>query len=202
MYDGIPMQTLTKTGLCAYADFWGQYASGNLSGTINYTHLLYATANTTTNIYSPNFIGGSVSYNSTGTTPLYWQFNPELGRLYFTMPPTNNNAPVVIDVDDVCGNHYQLYAFPNNSPYYLNISNNEGCITIMLNENSDTSERTGIVDYPWTLEVRSATTGELKVLRSETSKSASVSTLGWPKGIYIVKATWGKEELTEKFVLK
>jgi Zn-dependent metalloprotease len=201
-YNGDTLQTLTKNELYAYTDFKGTYSSGNLSGTINYTHLLYATANTTTNIYSPNFIGGSASYNSTGTTPLYWQFYPELGRLYFTMPPTNNNAPVVIDVDDVCGNHYQLYALPNNSPYYLNISNNEGCITIMLNENSDTSERTGIVDYPWTLEVRSALTGNLKATKLETSRSASVSTIGWPKGVYIIKATVGDEVITEKITVK
>lgn len=202
IYNGDTIQTLTKTGLYAYTDFWGQYTSGNLSGTINYTHLLYATANTTTNIYSPNFIGGSASYNSTGTTPLYWQFYPELGRLYFTMPTTNNNAPVVIDVDDVCGNHYQLYALPNNSPYYLSTSNNEGGVTIMLKENRGISERIGVIDSPWTIEIRSFSTGEMMATKLETSSSVSVSTAGWPKGVYIVKAMVGDEVITEKITVK
>ena len=199
IYNGDTIQTLTKTGLYAYSGFMGQYTSGNLSGTINYSHYLPSTPNSFTYIFSPNFYGGTASYNSMGTIPLYWQFYPDLGRLYFTMPTNNNNIPVVIDVYDGCGNYYQLFAIPNNSPY-LNVSNDGACIIITLNGNGDVSQYINI-DQPWTIEVRSATTGELKMTRSETSRSTSVSTSGWPKGIYIVKATCGENVLTEKIVL-
>lgn len=40
-YNGVTIQTLTKTGIYAYNDFGGQYTSDNLSGTINYTHIFY-----------------------------------------------------------------------------------------------------------------------------------------------------------------
>ena len=38
--------------------------------------------------------------------------------------------------------------------------------------------------------------------QSPTSRSEIISTIGWPRGIYIVKATIGKEELTEKVIVK
>ena len=37
---------------------------------------------------------------------------------------------------------------------------------------------------------------------SSTNRSETISTAGWPKGIYIVKVTVGKEELTEKVMVK
>jgi hypothetical protein len=74
-------------------------------------------------------------------------------------------------------------------------------LTISIDENSGLTESRGI-EQPWTLEVHNAITGELKLMRSETSEYASVSTTGWSKGIYIVKVTYGNEELTQKIVLK
>jgi len=199
-FNGDTIQTLTKAGLYSYTDFWGQYTSGNLSGYINYSHYLPSTPNSYTYIFSPNFYGGTASYNSMGTIPSYWQFYPDLGRLYFTMPTNNNNIPVVIDVYDGCGNYYQLFAIPNNSPY-LNVSNDGACIIIALNRNGDVSQYIDIAQ-PWTIEIRNASTGMLKATKIETSRSASVSTAGWSKGVYIIKATVGDKILTEKFVLK
>lgn len=84
---------------------------------------------------------------------------------------------------------------------YLNISIGDQSLSITINEGYESSQNRG-VDQPWSLEVRSATTGEQIMMRLETSKSATVSTSGWPKGIYIVKLTCGDEEMTEKIVLK
>jgi hypothetical protein len=38
--------------------------------------------------------------------------------------------------------------------------------------------------------------------QSSSSRSATISTAGWPKGIYAVKATIGKEVLLEKVIVK
>ena len=114
--------------------------------------------------------------------------------------PSNSSTPVVIYLTDGCGNSYQLYAAPTGY-YSINISNEGNCITVMLVEDGDASK-----DFTprqsWTLEVRNASTGVLMATQSSASRSETISTVGWPKGIYVVKATIGDEELTEKVIVK
>ena len=110
--------------------------------------------------------------------------------------------PVYINVIDGCGNSYQLIALPDNSPATcFAISYGDNSITVTLNEDGD-SEKGIEIDQSWTVEVRNATTGALMVSLSSTSRSEIISTIGWPKGIYIVKVTIGKEVLTEKIIVK
>ena len=195
------IKILTKTGIYAYDDFWGQYTSGNLSGNINYTHTFGVNANTATTVTSPNFYGATVTYDSSGATPTAWGFHPTIGTLYFTAPasPPGTLIPVVINVHDGCGNDYVLYAFTSN--YSMNVSYGANSITITLSGNNESSKSSDI-DQPWAIEIRNATTGELMATRSSTSRSATITTAGWPKGMYVVKVTVGKEVLTEKVVVK
>jgi len=195
-YNGITVRTLKKKHLYAYSGFRGHYTSGSLSGDIPYTYCFNIKANATTYITSPNFYGATVSYSSSGATPSIWTFSPTYGDLTFVT--TNTSTPVVINVHDVCGNDYVLYAMPSN--YSINISNGEGEITVTLNNEGD-PERGLNLGQGWTVEVRNATTGELMVTCSSMSRSETISTAGWPKGIYIVKVTIGKEELTEKVLV-
>ncbi len=199
-YNGNTIQTLKKDSLYAYDDFWGQYTSGNLSSNINYTHYFYVKKGVTTNIFSPNFLEATVSYDSSATIPSNWDFSPANGTLAFFVPSNSSSTPVVIIVNDGCGNSYQLYAAPT-SMYIFNISNDDNSITITLNENDD-SERGLSIDQPWTVEVLNATTGVQMASLSSTNRSVSISTSGWPKGIYIVKVTIGKEVYTEKVIVK
>ena len=210
-YNGTTIQTLTKTGLYAYNDFYGSYTSEDISGTIDYTHVFYVRPGYSTVITSPNLIGATVSYDNIGTTPLYLNLDA-LWKLYFTMPTNNGGVPVILNVNDVCGNHYQLYAMPQNS-YYLNISYGEGNVTISLvddavdSENSELRKNTGIVrtsmlDQPWSFEIRSATKGDLKTAETVNGRSATISTASWPKGIYVIKAILGKDEVIEKIIVK
>ena len=195
-YNGVTIHTLTKTGVYAYADFKGHYTSGNLSGDINYTHIFYVKPNYNTYITSPNFYGATATYDNIGTIPNNWGFSSQDGYLQFIMPTNNNGIPIMINVNDGCGNYYQLYAMPVNSKN-INISSDDNGITILLNEKGDS-----ILDQTWTVEIRNATTGVLMATQSLTSFSAIISTAGWPKGIYAVKATIGKEVLTEKVIVK
>ena len=199
-YNGVTVQTLTKT-VYAYSDFYGQYTSDNLSGTINYTHIFYVRPGFTTVVTSPNFVGATVSYDNTGVTPTYFFLEPITSKLYFTMPTNNNGYPVIINVNDGCGNYYQLYAMPQNN-YYLEIFNEDGEITVTLHERGNDSSKSLTIDLPWTIEICNASSGVVMATQSSTSRSVSISTSTWPKGLYIVKATVGKEELTEKVIVK
>lgn len=196
-YNGVTVQTLTMTGLFAYR-YWGHYTSGNLSDNIDYTYFFHIRPNATTYITSPLLVGATASYSSTGATPSIWGFSSSNGDITFVT--SNTSAPVIINVDDAYGNHYTLYASPA-SYYNINVFNEEDGFIVTLVEDGS-SERNLSLDLSWTVEVRSATTGELMTTQPSTSRSETISTTGWPKGVYIVKVTIGKEEFTEKVVVK
>ncbi len=192
------IRTLTKHNMYAYSGFKGNYTSGDLSGNIDYTYFFNVRTNTATTVFSPNFYGATVTYSSSGVTPTAWGPNPDAGLLNFKT--SVSNAAVVINVTDVGGNSYTLYAY-GISQYKLNVSNGDSGITVSVEEGDD-SERGISIDQPWTVEVRNVTTGALMATLSSTSRSEIISTVGWPKGIYVVKATIGDEELTEKVIVK
>lgn len=195
-YSGNTIQTLTKSGLFAY-QYWGHYTSGNLSGNIDESYFFHVKPNATTYITSPLLVGATASYSNGGAIPSVWGHNSINGDITFVT--TNTSAPVIINVDDAYGNHYELYAWPSN--YNINVSNGDSGITISLVED-DHSEKGISLDHLWTVEVRNVTTGQMMATRSSTSRSETISTVGWPKGIYVVKATIGDEELTEKVIVK
>lgn len=195
--NGTMVKTLTMSGMYCHIGFKGHYTSGNLSGDINYTQIFSVKPNATTYITSPHFLGGAVTYSSSGAIPSIWAFSPTYGDL--TLVTTNTSVPVVINVDDVCDNHYTLYGFPQS--YSINVSYENNNIDITLVENNDPSRDLSF-DQPWTLEIRNAVTGELVFSQSSTSRTESIFTSRWLKGIYIIKVTIDKEELTEKIIVK
>lgn len=197
-YNNITVQTLRMGPVYAYAGFKGNYTSGNLSGVIPNSHYFNIRTNVTTYIKSPNFYGATVSYSNSGATPSIWGFSSSNGDL--TFETTTPNAAVVINVTDICGNSYVLYAYATNQ-YRINVSNENGGIIVTLNDDDD-SQRSSSIDQLWTIEVRNVTTGQLMAIRSSTNRSETISTAGWPKGIYVVKATIGKEVFTEKVIVK
>ena len=198
-YNGVTVRTLTKT-VYAYDRFRGHYTSGNISEDIDYSYILHVTPNYNTIITSPILIGATVSYSTTATIPLYWGFSPTIGEIDVTMPSNNNGIPIVLYIGDVCDNHYTLYLYPT-SYNSINVTNDNNGITVTITEFGD-SERGLVIDQPWSVEVRNATTGEQMAIMTSTSRSETISTTGWPKGVYIVKVTIGKDELTEKVIVK
>ena len=197
-YNNVTIQTLTKEHLYAYDGFRGQYTSGNLSGNIDYTFVFTVIGNYVTTVTSPNFYGATVTYGSNGAVPTAWGFNPSTGVLNFKAP--NGGAPVVINVVDVCANQYTLYAFPTGAKN-IDVSYEDNSLTVILNDNDEDSDGSHD-DEPWTLEILNAMTGELMTTRNSTNHSTTVSTAGWPKGMYVVRVTIGNEVLTEKVIVK
>lgn len=190
------IKILQKADINAYDDFWGQYTSGNLSGEIDYSHYFNMKPNTTTTVTSPNFYGATVTYDSSGATPTAWGFNPTNSVLNFK---ASAGSTVVINVLDGFQNQYTLYAHALSS-YLMNISYGDNSITVSLDEEGGTE--TGLsLNLPWKVEISNATTGELMATRSSTSRSATINTAGWPKGMYVVRVTVGKEVMTEKVMV-
>lgn len=197
-HNNVTVRTLKKT-VCAYDRFRGHYTSGNISADIDYTYVLHVKPNYNTIITSPILLGASVSYSSSGLTPLYWGFSPSSGEINVTMPTNNNNIPIILNIDDICGNHYTLYLFPT-SNRNINVSNEGNCIIVSPNEKGD-KDRGWSIDQPWAVEVRNAITGRQMATISSMSLSETISTVGWPNAVYIVKVTIGKEEMTEKVIV-
>ena len=196
--DNETVKILRHAPISAYAGFKGHYTSGNLSGDIPYSYYFNIRTNATTYIKSANFYGATVTYSSSGATPSIWGFSPSYGDLTFVT--TTPNSAVVINVTDGGGNSYVLYAYAT-SQYGLNVSNEGDYIIITLDDDDD-SQRSSSIDQSCLIEVRNLTTGQLMTTRSSTSRSESISTVGWPKGIYIVKVSIGEEVLTEKVIVR
>ena len=196
-YNGVTLRTLTKI-VNAYDGFRGHFSSADLSGDITFPYIFYVRTNTGTTVTSLNFYGATVSYSSSGAIPTGWGFHPDTGVLDFTT--ATPSTPVIINVNDVFGNSYVLYAFGSNQ-YGINVSNGENGITVTLNEDGDSEK--GMNQYPsWMAEIRNAMTGALMTTQTSTSRSETISTAGWPKGFYIVKVTIGKEVMTEKVIVR
>ena len=97
-------------------------------------------------------------------------------------------------------NQYTLYAFPTGAKN-IDVSYEDNSLTVILNDNDEDSDGSHD-DEPWTLEILNAMTGELMTTRNSTNHSTTVSTAGWPKGMYVVRVTIGNEVLTEKVIVK
>jgi subtilisin family serine protease len=194
-YNGDTIQTFTKTGLYAHYDFKGHYTSAVGSGDINYTHIFTIKPNWTYYVTSPHFYGATVTYGSNGATPSIWGFSPTYGDLTFVS--TDTSLPVVINVNDIDGNYYQLVAFPNNNP--LSFSYGDNSIVVSINEDEDSIG--GLCNLAWSIEIRDTTTGELMATQTSTTRSAIIYTSGWPKGMYVVKVTVDKEVFREKILV-
>lgn len=197
--NGITIMTLRKTGIYAYHDIRGHYTSGDISNDISSTHILPVRPTYNTSIISPMLIGATASYSSTATIPSSWNFNPSSGEIVTVMPSYNNNIPIVINIDDIFENTFNLYLFSTTSKS-IETSYGDNSLTITLNDNDD--EEGSHEDVPWTMEIRNAMTGELMTTRNSTSRTLTVSTAGWPKGMYVVNVTVGKETWSEKIMKK
>ena len=199
-YNNVTMQTLTKTKLYAFEGFKGYYTSGDINSEISYTMILPVITNYSTYITSPNFLGATVTYSPTATIPYYWSYSPYSEELLVIMPPNHNNIPIVININDACGNQYTLYLFGTNS-YNMNLTNGDNSITISLVGNGESTSNLSL-NQPLTIEVYNATTRELIATQTSTSRSTTLSTTGWQKGLYVVKVVVGNEFWSEKIIKK
>ena len=142
-----------------------------------------------------------------------WSFDSTNGILYVGMPSSpSGTANISVHVTTALGNSFTLPIVRASQVYSMSVGVDLGQITVSLldGENSeDQTLRDGDSDgslsskqVSWTLEVINATTGKKVFDQKIESFDFTVDTMGWEPGVYIVKATIGDEELTEKVIVK
>ena len=171
----------------------GTYYNGITTKQIDLPNPLYVLPGTSVTINSQNLIGASVSQNGGNATPTSWQFNSSSGILIVGMPSTVGNT-VVVKV--ICSGG-TIYNLP-----ITTIASDSG--QLMLSRADNTIEVSFDVhdSNAWSLEVSNAITGEKVYSKKEIVSCHNFNTEGWRPGIYIVKATKGKDCLEKKILIK
>ena len=188
-YSGVAVQTLTKN-ICAYAGFKGTYISSFGSGIFNAPNPIFTEPNMYVHLLSPSFVGATYSYTG-DATPTYWL--PGYDTLDVGMPSTGST--ILIHIYCANGEDYYLPIIKSYPPYYLSVGFDGDILTITLDESIS-------ADQTWTLETINMVNGEKVVTRNVSGNCISLNTSGWKRGIYAVRATIGKEVLTEKIQVK
>lgn len=198
-YNGNIVKTLDLENINAYHGFKGSYNSLNTSGEIN-SPLINVAANCCTYIYSPNLFGATISYSNSAAAPYLSNFLPEYGTLVVGVSGNNNNIPVQVNINDVCGNNYTLTLMPHSSPYSINIAQQQSGINITIEENNASISERSLLSHSWTCEVRNASLGTLMSKCETSDTSIFISTDGWTHGTYLINITIGEETITYKVI--
>ena len=166
---------------------------------------------------SPNLVQKNVSYSV--VNPSAWQYYASEGGLTVGYPSGSSAyQPIVISIQNNtllsdCDNSYQILIMPTTVlPHYqIQAGGDNGNIMVELTTETDEEAKKVIQAYSipieieqnptWTLEVFDAASGTKLITKNVTGTSAVVAT-GKSRGVFVVRATIGKEVLSEKVVLK
>lgn len=192
-YNGVTVQTLTKSGVYAYTGFKGIYTSSFGSGQYTAPNPIFTASNSSVTIFSPSLISATVSHSG-DITPTNWSHSGN--RLDAGIP--SSGSALVVNVACQNGENYTIPIIRSNLPLMMSVNFDGESMIITLDE----ADEYALENHPWAVEIRNASTGVLMATLSSTNRSVTISNAGWPKGIYVVKVTIGKEVLTEKVVVK
>ena len=214
-HGGVPIDTITKQGLYAYAGFKGTYYNGQTTKQVNLPNPLYVKPNVSMWIQSPNLINSSVSLSGS-FIPSYWNLNTTTGKLTMSTASTTGQTTLVTATCDN-GDVFYLPVMTTSNNNQLNLVISEGSLEVSLvpidyefldsqdvTTNSDVrSTYSDKGETPvWTLEVYNATTGEKVFGKEIEGTSFTIDTTGWKPGVYVVRGVIGDEVLNEKFIIK
>ena len=214
-HGGVPIDTITKQGLYAYAGFKGTYYNGQTTKQVNLPNPLYVKPNVSMWIQSPNLINSSVSLSGS-FIPSYWNLNTTTGKLTMSTASTTGQTTLVTATCDN-GDVFYLPVMTTSNNNQLNLVISEGSLEVSLvpidyefldsqdvTTNSDVrSTYSDKGETPvWTLEVYNATTGEKVFGKEIEGTSFTIDTTGWKPGVYVVRAVIGDEVLNEKVIVK
>lgn len=190
--NGITVCTVTKI-VSTGNGFDGTYYNGITTKQIDLPTPLYVVPGTLVTINSQNLIGATVSQNGGNATPTSWQFNSSSGILVVGMP-SSVGSTVVVKVACSGGTIYNLPITTIASDSgQLMLSRAGSSIEVSLDVQSGNS---------WSIDVSNAITGKKVYSKEEINSSHNINTEGWKSGIYIIKATNGKESLENKIAIK
>jgi hypothetical protein len=182
----------------------------------------YAQGTTWKDLYTVNFITSGtttvVSVDSEGSSaPFNWQLLPESSVVNWgSYYPDNsvigfdiisgNQASFSVSTTNACGNTVskQYYFVVSGGGYYMSISPNPSTFETTISIES-TSVETASLDAAteeWDLEVYDQSQ-TLKAKKTKLKgKETDLNTSNWKEGVYVVRAKYKGEVLTEKLVVK
>ena len=217
-YQGTLLKTLLES-VVLYSGFYGTYSiNGGSTQQINSSNsVIWVNHGDLVEIKSPNLVAKNVSYSV--VNPYLWQYYTFSGALDVGYPSTAGNNPIVISVQNntnysSCDNSHQITLMPTSVlPHYLlKTTGGNGCINVELITERNEEALKKLRDLPvpvqidetptWMLEVIDANLGEKVLTKEITGNSTSVSLPAKSKGVFVVRATIGKEVLTEKIQVK
>jgi len=190
--NGITICTATKL-VSTGNGFDGTYYNGITTKQIDLPTPLYVLPSTLVTINSQNLVGATVSQNGGNATPTSWQFNSSSGVLIVGMPSSVESTVVV----KVISSGGVIYNLP-----ITTIAGDSGQLVLSRADNSIEVSFDVEDANSWSMEVSNAITGEKVYSKKEIGSSHNINTEGWKSGIYIVKATKGRECVEKKILIK
>ena len=219
--NGTTVRTLTKpvdTG----QNFSGNYAQaahqytnwyypGVSGGYLGSGHTIYLYRGSTITLTSSDFVGATLSYS--GTNPIGWTHSGNTVTFQFSFTDINDpnsprytQNPASLTITGTYPNSCECFQFtvigqiPQN---YALMSGDSPDMNLNISCLSDQtySVSCGAIDN-WELSVIDSATGETTHRSHVDGTEKTLNTSGWKSGIYIIKATVGKEVLTEKIQVK
>jgi len=200
---GTTICTITKT-ISTGNGFEGTYYNGQATVPVDPLSSLYVLPGTLVTITSPNLVGATVTQIGGNATPTSWSHNTSNGILQVGMPSTTGSA-VVVRVIDPAGGYYFLTIMTSEDPIsVLSVSqtNNQLEVTLDQQNRAETPNMSESGRQKWTLETYNAATGRKVYSVTVEGSKYTIDTTDWKPGVYIVKASDGKKEWSEKVVVK
>jgi hypothetical protein len=151
-------------------------------------------------ITSPNLVGATATQIGGNITPTSWSFDSVNGILEVGMPSTTGCAAVV-SVVDTTGTTYVLPITAQNSVQMLSVSQEDNLLEISIAQ-QDRMNVSELERQKWTLETYNASSGRKVYSAIVEGSKSTIDTSDWKPGVYIVKASNGNQELSEKIVVK
>lgn len=188
------------------SNFLGRYNNGTSIQDTNASYPIYINGGGSIQLYSPNIIGSTVSYQG-NISPLYWTCNTNTGNLNVSLPTTGGT--LVFCVQQGSKSHYLPIIVSNKHNLLVELSN--GIMEIMLHpiiDREKTIDPETLIQYynqlelTWKIEIYNTLTGERLLSKTITSPSFKLDTTGWETGVYVIKVTVGDEMLSEKVFIK
>lgn len=209
------LQKSCQQQIVAYGGFYGMVTTTNQQ--FSPSSPVWVAPGSTVTLKSPNLVQKNVSYSV--VNPSAWQYYASEGGLTVGYPSGSSAyQPIVISIQNNtllsdCDNSYQILIMPTTVlPHYqIQAGGDNGNIMVELTTETDEEAKKVIQTYSipieieqnptWTLEVFDAASGTKLITKNVTGTSAVVAT-GKSRGVFVVRATIGKEVLSEKVVLK
>lgn len=199
---GTTICTITKI-ISTGDGFDGTYYNGQATVPVEHPSPLYVLPGTLVTITSPNLVGATVTQNGGNTTPTSWSHDSTNGILQVGMPNTAGLA-VVVKVIDSTGATYMLPITTQNNILMMSVThaNDQLEVTLDQQNRAETPNASESGRLKWTLETYNAATGRKVYSVTVEGSKYTIDTTDWKPGVYIVKASDGKKEWSEKVVVK